>query len=159
MKITNAQTVGETMTEEETKDFLSNNANNLLMRMGTIDGKGEPNVTVTAFYFDESAEKFLVATQKDSKKVQHLKNRNIMSYCIDDPKPPYTGVRGKGTVKFLVDIQENIPLAKKYLTKLTGSLDNQFAKWLMNEIEKGRGIFLEITPRYFSTWRIPVPAE
>ena len=154
MKIINAQAVSETMTEEETKDFLANNANNLLMRMGTIDGKGEPNVTVTAFYFDEPSEKIFAVTQKGSKKVQHLKNRNIMSYCIDDPNPPYRGVRGKGTVKFLVDIQENIPLATKYLTKLNGSLDNHFAKWLMNEIENGRSIFLEITPRYFSTWRI-----
>jgi uncharacterized pyridoxamine 5'-phosphate oxidase family protein len=154
MKIINAQAVSETMTEEETKNFLANNANNLLMRIGTIDGKGEPNVTVTAFYFDEPSEKILVVTQKDSKKVQHLKNRNIMSYCIDDPNPPYTGARGKGTVKFLVDIQENIPLATKYLTKLTGSLDNPFAKWLMNEIENGTAIFLEITPIYFSTWRI-----
>ena len=121
MKIINAQTVSETMTEEETKDFLANGANNLLVRIGTIDKKGEPNVTVTAFYFDESSEKIFVVTQKDSKKVQHLKNRNILSYCIDDPNPPYTGARGKGTVKFLVDIQENILLAKKYLTKLTGS--------------------------------------
>ena len=102
------------MTEEETKKFLANNANNLLMRIGTIDGKGEPNVTVTAFYFHEPSEKIFVVTQKDSKKVQHLKNRNIISYCIDDPNPPYTGARGKGTVKFLVDIQENIPLATKY---------------------------------------------
>jgi len=132
MKIINAQAVSETMTEEETKNFLANNANNLLMRIGTIDGKGEPNVTVTAFYFEPS-EKIFVATQKNSKKVQHLKNRNIVSYCIDDPNPPYTGARGKGTVKFLVDIQENILLATKYLTKLTGSLDNTFAKWLMNE--------------------------
>jgi hypothetical protein len=45
MKITNAQAVSETMTEEETKDFLANNANNLLVRMGTIDGKGEPIVS------------------------------------------------------------------------------------------------------------------
>jgi len=159
MKIINAQAASETMTEPETKNFLANNANNLLMRMGTIDGKGEPNVTVTAFYFDEPSEKILVVTQNGSKKVQHLKNRNIMSYCIDDPNPPYTGVRGKGTVKFLVDIQKNIPLGKKYLKKLTGSLDNHFAKWLMNQIEKGNSIFLEITPRYFSTWRIPVPEE
>ena len=49
MKIINTQAVSETMTEEETKNFLANNANNLLMRIGTIDGKGEPNVTVTAF--------------------------------------------------------------------------------------------------------------
>ena len=159
MKIINAQAMSETMTEEETKNFLANNANNLLMRIGTIDEKGEPNVTVTAFYFDEPSERIFVATQKNSKKVQHLKNRNILSYCIDDPNPPYTGARGKGTVKFLVDIQKNIPLAKKYLTKLTGSLDNHFARWLMNEIEKGNSIFLEITPRYFSTWRIPIPAK
>ena len=157
MKIINAEAVSESMTEEETKDFLANNANNLWMRMGTIDGKGEPNVTVIAFYFDEPSEKFFVG--KDSKKVQHLKNRNIMSYCIDYPNPPYTGVRGKGTVKFLVDIQENIPLATKYLTKLTGSLDNHFAKWLMNEIENGTAIFLEIMPRYFSTWRVELPAK
>jgi uncharacterized pyridoxamine 5'-phosphate oxidase family protein len=159
MKIIRAQAMSESMTEQEIKYFLANNANNLLMRMGTIDGKGEPNVTVTAFYFDEPSEKILVVTQNDSKKVQHLRNRNIMSYCIDDPNPPYTGVRGKGTVKFLVDIQKNIPLAKKYLKKLTGSLDNHFAKWLMEQIEKGNSIFLEITPRYFSTWRIPVPEE
>jgi uncharacterized pyridoxamine 5'-phosphate oxidase family protein len=159
MKITNAQTVSEAMTEEETKNFLANNSNNLLMRIGTIDGKGEPNVTVTAFYFDELSEKIFVVTQKRSKKVQHLKNRNIMSYCIDDPNPPYTGARGKATVKFLEDIQENIPLAKKYLTKLTGGLDNPFAKWLMNEIENGTAIFLEITPRYFSTWRVELPAK
>ena len=78
MKIINVQAVSETMTEEETKNFLANNANNLLMRVGTIDEKGEPNVTVTAFYFDEPSEKFFVVTQKDSKKVLHLKNRNIM---------------------------------------------------------------------------------
>ena len=63
MKIINAQAVSETMTEEETKNFLANNANNLLMRIGTLDGKGEPNVTVTAFYFDERSEKFFVVTQ------------------------------------------------------------------------------------------------
>ena len=68
MKIINAQAVSETMTEEETKNFLANSANNLLMRIGTIDETREPNVTVTAFYFDEPSEKFFVATQKDSNK-------------------------------------------------------------------------------------------
>jgi hypothetical protein len=69
MKIINAQSVSEKLTEQEIKNFLANNANNLLMRMGTIDEKGEPNVTVTAFYFDEPSEKILVVTQNDSKKV------------------------------------------------------------------------------------------
>ncbi len=73
MKIINAHTdLSEPMTEDETKNFLANNSNNLLMHIGTIDEKGEPNVTVTAFYFDEPSEKIYVTTLKNSKKVQHL---------------------------------------------------------------------------------------
>ena len=88
MKIINAQAMSETMTEEETKNFLVNNANNLLMRIGTIDGKGEPNVTVTAFYFDGHLKKSLSSPKKILKKFEHLKNRNIISDCIDYPNPP-----------------------------------------------------------------------
>jgi uncharacterized pyridoxamine 5'-phosphate oxidase family protein len=97
--------LSETMSEEETKKFLANNNKNLLMRIGTIDEKGEPNVTVTGFHFDEQLEKIYLSTSKNSKKVQHLKNKNIIGYCIDDPNTPYKGVRGKGTVKFLDTLQ------------------------------------------------------
>jgi hypothetical protein len=62
-------------------------------------------------------------------------------------------------VKLLEDIQQNIPLAKKFLMKLTGSLDNPVAKWLLSEVEKGDEIILEITPRYFSTWRSAMPTK
>jgi hypothetical protein len=41
----------------------------------------------------------------------------------------------------------NLALAKKFLVKLTGSLDNPIAIWLLGEIEKGNEILLEITPR------------
>jgi uncharacterized pyridoxamine 5'-phosphate oxidase family protein len=129
------------------------------MHIATIDDKGEPNVMVTAYYFDEPSEKIYVTTLKNSKKVQHLKNKNIISYCIDDPNRPYKGVRGKGTVKILDDIQQNIPLAKKFLMKLTGNLDNPIAKWLIAELEKGDEIILEITPRHFSTWRSAMPSQ
>jgi len=160
MKIISAHSaLSEPMTEYETKNFLANDSNNLLMHIGTIDDKGEPNVSVTAFYFDEPSEKIYATTLKSSKKVQHLKNKNIISYCIDDPNVPYRGVRGKGTVKFLEDIQQNIQLAKKFLMKLTGSLDNPIAKWLLGEVEKGDEIILEMTPKYFSTWRRAMPAE
>lgn len=64
MKIINAQAVSEKMTEEDTKNFLANNSNNLLMRIGTIDEKGEPNVTVTAFYFDNHLKNSLSLLKK-----------------------------------------------------------------------------------------------
>lgn len=74
MKIINAHSaLSEAMTEDETKNFLANNNKNLLMHIGTIDEKGEPNVAVTSFYFDEPSEKIYVTTHKYSKKVQHLK--------------------------------------------------------------------------------------
>jgi general stress protein 26 len=89
MKIISAHSaLSEPMTEDETRNFMANNSNKLLMHIATIDDKGEPNVTVTAFYFDLPSEKIYVTTLKNSKKVQHLKNRNIISYCIDDPNVP-----------------------------------------------------------------------
>ncbi len=77
MKIINSQPgMSQLMTEDETKNFMGNNNNNLLMHIGTIDDIGEPNVTVTAFYFDNSTYKIYITTQKNSKKVDHLKNKN-----------------------------------------------------------------------------------
>jgi nitroimidazol reductase NimA-like FMN-containing flavoprotein (pyridoxamine 5'-phosphate oxidase superfamily) len=41
------------MTEEETKNFMTNIDTNLLIRIGLIDEKGEPNVIPLAYYFDD----------------------------------------------------------------------------------------------------------
>lgn len=41
------------MTEEETKKFMTNIDTNLLIRIGLIDKKGEPNVIPLAYYFDD----------------------------------------------------------------------------------------------------------
>ena len=159
MKIINAQPgMSQPMTEDETKNFMANN-NNLLMHIGTIDDLGEPNVIVTAFYFDNSTYKIYITTQKNSKKVEHLKNKNTIGFSVDDPNPPFKGVRGKGTVKILENVNQNIALAKKIMTKVTGSLDNPISKWLMSEVGKGNEIILEITPRYFSTWRRAIPEK
>jgi hypothetical protein len=45
------------------------------------------------------------------------------------------------------------------MMNVTGSLDNPIANLLLREVEKGDEIILEITPRYFSTWRSAIPAE
>ena len=94
MKIISAYSAfSEPMTENETKHFLANSNNNLLMHIGTIDSKGESNVTVTAFYFDERTERIYVTTLRSSKRVQHLNNKNVISFCIDDPNVPYKGAK------------------------------------------------------------------
>ena len=60
MKIINAfPGMVEPMTEEETKNFMTNNDNSLLIRLGLIDEKGEPNVIPLAYYFDDISNKIL----------------------------------------------------------------------------------------------------
>jgi general stress protein 26 len=156
MKIINAfPGMGQPMTEE-TKSFMTNNDNNLLIRLGIIDEKGEPNVIPLAYYFDDASSKIYIKT---TKKVANLRKKNVIAYCIDDPKPPFKGVRGKGVVKIHEDVSHNLPIAKKFIMKNIGTLDDPNAKWLLTEIEKGNEVILEITPSYYSTWRNAIPVK
>jgi hypothetical protein len=36
--------------------------------------------------------------------------------------------------------------------RLLGTLEHPTARWLLDEIEKGTEVILEITPSYYSTW-------
>jgi hypothetical protein len=49
------------MTEEETKDFLANDKNNLLE---FIDEKRKPNLIPTGYYFDDQPSAKHIATQQ-----------------------------------------------------------------------------------------------
>ena len=91
--------------------------------------------------------------------ISSLTNYDIIAYCIDDPKFPFKGVRGKAKVKIHEDVNHNIPIAKKFIMKSIGSLDNPIAKWILTEIESGNEVILEITPKYYSTWRSAVPVK
>jgi len=151
--------MSEPMTEEEVKRFMSNNENNLLIRLGIIDEKGEPNVIPLAYYFDNTSNKIYINTIKTSKKVRNLRNKNIVAFCIDDPRPPFKGARGKGVVKIHEDVDHNIPIAKKFIMKNIGSMENPNAKWLLNQIKNGNEVILEIIPSYYSTWRSAIPEK
>lgn len=93
------------------------------VRIGFIDDKGEPNVIPTGYYFDGVSNKIYITTHKASKKVNILRKKNIIAYCIDDPAPPFKGVRGKGIVKIHEDVSHNITIAKKFIMKSVGSLE------------------------------------
>jgi general stress protein 26 len=119
--------VSSPMTEEEAKNFMANNNGNsrLLVHLGMVDGKGEPNVIPTGYYFDKNSNKIYITTEKSSKKVHDLRTTmNIFSYCIDNPNPPYKGVRGKGKVKIHEDINHNRPIIEKIFIRSTGSLEH-----------------------------------
>jgi general stress protein 26 len=120
--------------------------------MGTVDGKGDPIVTPTIYYFDRDLDKIYITTQKNSKKVSNLRRKNRLYFCIDDPTPPYKGVRGKAKVKVNEDINHNLSITKKLLMRAMGSIEDPTAKWLLSETENGNEVILEISPSYYSTW-------
>jgi len=139
---------GSKFTEEQTVNFLSTGKLNLLL--GTIDDKGEPNVHPVWYLYENG--KLYIETSKTAKKANNARNKNTIYFCIDDETMPYKGVRGKGTIKILDEVNANIPIAEKIMIKYTGNLENEVAKFLMDGVKNGLSILLEITPKYFATW-------
>ena len=151
MRILNAApTMSLPLTEQEIKDFLTNSKLNV--HLGTIDEKQEPNIHPAWYYFDSINNKLFIETSKSSKKMSNIKKNNTVYFCIDEPNIPYKGVRGKGDVKIHEDIDYNVPIAEKIITKYLGDLGHPVAKLLLSYIKNGDSAILEITPDYFSTW-------
>lgn len=61
--------------------------------------------------------------------------------------------------KSSIQRSHNIPIAKKFIMKNIGTLDDPNAKWLLTEIENGNEVLLEITPSYYSTVRSAIPVK
>jgi hypothetical protein len=76
----------------------------------------------------------------------------MVYFCIDDPNPPYKGVRGKGTARVQEDVNFNLGIWEKIMTRYLGNLQDPMAIALKDEVKRGESIILEISPRYFSTW-------
>jgi general stress protein 26 len=151
MRILNASPgFGTKLSEDEIKNFLVDNKHNI--HIGTIDNNGDPNIHTTWYYFDSDNNKFYIETSKSSKKIMNLTANDIIYYCVDDPSPPYKGVRGKGKIKIHDDIERNIPIAEKILVKYLGSLAHPMATSLMSSVKDGDSVILEIFPSYYSSW-------
>ena len=96
MKIINAfQGMGDPMTEEETKNYMPNSDNSLLLiPLGLIDEKGEPIVVPLAYYFDDTSNKIYINTLKTIKKVRNLRKKESLekmrkdTVAMDDVRSP-----------------------------------------------------------------------
>ena len=148
MKIINAiPGFGPQLTEQQINEFLTKNLN---LQLGTIDEKGEPNITPV--WFDHKNGKLYIATPKKSKKAQNALRGDTIYFSIDDETFPYKGVKGKGTVKLVDDFNAKIAIAEKIIIKYMGNLENDIGKFIIGQIKEGSQAILEITPKYYSAW-------
>ena len=141
---------GTKLSEDEIKNFLVDNKHNI--HLCTIDSIGDPNIHPTWYYFDSTNDRFYIETSKNSKKIKNLTINNIIYYCVDDPNPPYKGVRGKGKIKIHDDVEHNIPIVEKIMVKYLGSLAHPMATSLISSVKDGDSVILEIIPSYYSSW-------
>lgn len=66
------------------------------------------NIHPVGYYYDHSNNKFYILTGTSSKKTHNLRKNEIVYFCVDDPNPPYKGVRGKASARILEDVNFNI---------------------------------------------------
>ena len=151
LKILNASPgFGTPLSEQEIKTFLTTKVLNL--HLGTVDEKGHANVHPVGYYYDHLENRFYILTAKESKKTHNLITNDMVYFCVDDPNPPYKGVRGKGTVRILEDVNFNLGIWEKIMARYLGNLEDPMAIALKDELKKGDSIILEISPKYYSTW-------
>ena len=92
LKILNASPgFGAPLSEQDLNEFLTTKVLNL--HLGTVDEEGHSNIHPVGYYYDQSDNKFYILTGKESKKTSNLKKNQMVYFCIDDPNPPYKGVR------------------------------------------------------------------
>ena len=140
MKIVNATNEIPGMTTgEEVEKFLESKLN---LQIATIDEKGEPNIQPVWFYYDKDEGKLLIITSKLAKKTQNLRNRPTIYFSIDDEKPPYKGVKGKGNATIVEDPNRIVPQADKISMKYLGTLDHPGSKRDGRLFKEGRKVYL-----------------
>jgi general stress protein 26 len=151
LKILNASPgFGAPFSEQEITDFLTTKV--LMLHLGTVDKNGHANIHPVGYYYDDSNNRFYVLTGRESKKTHNLRKNEMVYFCIDDPNPPYKGIRGKGSGRIQEDVDFNIGIWEKIMVRYSGNLEDPKALALRDELKKGESIVLEISPKYFSTW-------
>ncbi len=138
------------VTEEEVDSFLENKLN---IQLATIDEEGYPSIQPLWFLYDKESSKIFISTQKTTRKIHNLhKISDKIYFSIDDENFPYKGVKGRGIARILEDVDLNIPITEKIITKYLGTLDNPLAQMIMDNARKGIQVVIEITPNFFSAW-------
>ena len=64
--------------------------------------------------------------------IESYRKEGKIYFCVDDPNPPYNGVRGKGSVRIHEDIEFNVPIAEKTMVMYLGKIDHPMAQAPLN---------------------------
>jgi nitroimidazol reductase NimA-like FMN-containing flavoprotein (pyridoxamine 5'-phosphate oxidase superfamily) len=150
VKIIHATPMGSIMSEGEVREFLSSGITNL--QLATVDKRGEPVIQPVWYYYDETAGRIYINTYRDSIKAQNIRRKNAIYFSVDEDSFPYRCVKGKARADVLEQVDTNLALTAKIMTKYLGSADHPNAVHILNTVRSGESVVLSLRPLYYSTW-------
>ena len=145
---------GISTTEIEAERFLESNLN---LQLATLEEDNYPNINQLWFYYDKNSGKIYATTHKESRKVQNiLKNPDKIYFSIDDENFYTEGLKGvKGRARATIiseDRRKVISIEEKIIQKYLGTLEDPWAKQLVENAADGTFVGIEIAPKFFSAY-------
>jgi nitroimidazol reductase NimA-like FMN-containing flavoprotein (pyridoxamine 5'-phosphate oxidase superfamily) len=136
------------LSEPEIEEFLRNSKT--ILRLGTVDQKGEPMIHPVWYYFD--AGRLYIITGKSTQKAQNIGRTSRVYFSIDTDSVPAKGVKGKARASVMKDPAKAQTIAEKLVMKYLGNLNDEAAKSFIRGIHSGNNIIIELVPSYYAAW-------
>ena len=145
---------GISTTETEVGRFLESN---LILQLATLEEDNYSNINQVWFYYDKNSGKIYATTHKESRKVQNIRrNPEKVYFSIDDENSSTEGLKGvKGRARATIISEDRgkvISIMEKICLKCLGTLDDPWAKQLMQNATDGTYLGIEIAPKFFSAY-------
>ena len=122
-----------------------------ILRIAYLDKRGDPIVHPVWYYY--SGGKFLIATDRVSKKATVLRKNPVIYFLVDESSRENgtLGLRGKGIARVIDDPLYATRVTRSNVKRYLGKLQSKTAKTIL--AMGPDSCVIEITPLYLATWK------
>jgi general stress protein 26 len=118
-----------------------------ILRLATIDAKGKPHLVPV--WYNYVGKKFYIGTNTSTTKAKNIQNNKKVCFCVDAGVwSPIHGVMGIGSARLILQKARVKKIAEKILLRYFKSLDEKWAKQLLDETD----CVIEILPTKITSW-------
>lgn len=118
-----------------------------ILRLATIDSKGNPHLVPV--WYKHIGKKFYIGTNTKTTKAKNIRKNNKVCFCIDEGiRSPIHGIMGVGKARLILEKTQVKKIAEKILLRYFRSLDEKWAKILLDETN----CVIEIIPSKVTSW-------
>ena len=117
------------------------------MRLATVDSKGNPHLVPV--WYKKIGKKFYIGSNTRTRKAKNIQKNSKVCFCVDEGiKSPIHGVMISGKAKLIKEKSKVKKLAGQIMLRYFKSLDEKWAKILLDETD----CVIEISPTRTTSW-------